>query len=93
MRVNKEMGITHSEFFRTLPAALEGYRYTVLDNLVRIALNGGEVQLELAAQTVRRLGSFRLPVTPVEVRFTDVPEPLAADFLDQFDLHFRRGGG
>ena len=87
------MGITHPDFFRRLPAALEGLASTVDGNHATVVDGDRHIDIELGAQGTRAIGLFRLPVTEVTFSFTGYDETQADALLARIDLHYRRGGG
>ena len=91
--VVKEMGISHREFFRTLPRAMDGFDYGVADGVVRVRAGDKLALIQLGPETVRSIASMRLPATRIEFTFSGYTDAEARKFLDHFDLHFRRGGG
>lgn len=91
--VDKEMGITHAEFFRVIGRALAGRPYRIEGNRVRIAEGGRRLDITLAAEGKRRIAGLALPVTRVRLAFTGYGEAEAADLLAGFDRWFQRGGG
>jgi hypothetical protein len=93
MVVVKEMGITHREFFRTLPRAMDGFGYEVSGQVVRVRTGDKLALIRLGPETVRSIASMRLPATRIEFTFSGYTDAEADEFLHHFDLHFRRGGG
>lgn len=91
--VVKEMGISHREFFNTLPRATGGRRYEIDDRAITIVDGDRRVEIDLAPESRRNIASMSLPVTRVEMRFVGYDAAQADAFVRQFDLHFRRGGG
>jgi len=89
----RKMGISHAEFFRTLPAAIGHRPYTVSDNTVVITDATRQAQIQLSAERERKLGSLRLPSTTVSFIFTGYARSEVERFMMQFDLCFQRGGG
>jgi hypothetical protein len=87
------MGITHSDFFRRLPAALEGRASTVAGNRATVVDGTRGIEIELGPQGTRAIGLFRLPVTEVTFSFTGYDEAQADALLARIDLHYHRGGG
>jgi hypothetical protein len=90
-----EMGLGHEEFFRLLPSAVEGRRYTVEGARVIIEDGPGRrVIIRLKPESRRRLGpSLALPVTPVEIAFEGFGAADALVFLERFQRHYQKGGG
>lgn len=93
-RVVRDMGITHREFFRSLPAALGRWVYSVSGlNTIQVEGPEGPVVIRLGAESERRIGSLRLPSTRVELDFAGYSESAVTAFMREFDIHFQRGGG
>ena len=92
-RFSQEMGITHEEFFRTLPAALGGRAYAVADDTVIISEGDRQLVIQLSAEGERVIASMRLPVTQVTFRFEGYTRSEVQTFMDRFKLRFQRGGG
>ena len=94
LTVDKEMGITHAEFFRVIGRALDGRPHRVEGTRVRLAEGDGRrLDITLAAEGERRIAGLALPVTRVRLAFTGYGETEAADLLARFDRWFQRGGG
>jgi len=91
--IDKEMGITHGEFFRNAARALEGRNHRTDAN--GIVLDDGQKRLEivLSEEEVRRIALLSLPVTRVRLRFMGYSEAETAAFMETFDRAFQRGGG
>lgn len=89
----REMGLTHNEFFRTLPSAVGEQAYKIDGNVITVELNQGRLVLTLAAESVRRIASIRIPKTLVRFSFENVPANEKQHFLHYFDKRFQRGGG
>lgn len=92
--VEKEMGITHKDFYENLPALLGDIPYCQSEDTITFQLNGKAIKIKLGPEKLRRLGlSVQLPVTPVTLCFHDfTPEEINA-FISRFNLKFMRGGG
>ncbi len=93
MVISKEMSITHTEFFRTLSRTYGAKRYQRDGTSVRFEDGSRSVTITLAPETTRRMGAMALPATRVDLRFQGYDETEMHTFIDEFDLHFRRGGG
>ena len=87
------MGITHADFFRRLPAALEGRAVTTDGNRATVVDGARRIEIELGPEGTRAIGLFRLPVTEVTFAFTGYDETQADALLARIDLHYHRGGG
>ncbi|HXH03737.1 MAG TPA: hypothetical protein VNN09_10515 [Candidatus Competibacteraceae bacterium] len=88
-----EMGLTHAEFFRILPLALEGRDYRATADAVTLEGDGRRLCIRLAPQAERRIALLRLPVTRVEFEFYGYSAQETVAFLERFERHYRRGGG
>jgi hypothetical protein len=91
--VEKEMAITHAEFFRVIRRALAGRSSVIEGNRVRIEDGGGRLDITLAPEGERRIALVALPVTSVTLVFTGYGKTAAAEALARFDRWFQRGGG
>ncbi len=87
------MTITHNDFFRILPKALKNKQYYISG--LQVAVNQGDrsMRLTLSPESVRQIGSLRLPVTEIEMYFSDYSNNEVSQFLQQFDLAYQKGGG
>jgi hypothetical protein len=93
LRVEKDMSISHAEFFRSLAHLLRGEDFELRGDGATIRRGPGTVEIRLGPEGQRRLGNFALPRTPVEIVFDGCPDAEARVFLKRFDDVFRRGGG
>jgi hypothetical protein len=93
MTVEKEMSISHNDFFRILPKALDGEDYRVDGNRVVAGSGGRRLEITLSEETRRRIALLSLPVTHVRLDFIGYREDEAAATLAKFDRGFQRGGG
>ena len=93
LTVEKEMSISHAEFLRLLPRALDGAAHRRDGD--RIVAGSGDRRLEitLSPQGERKMGLLTLPVTRVRLAFVGYPTDEAAAALARFDRSFQRGGG
>ncbi len=89
----REMGLTHLEFFRTLPSAVGEQEYTIDGSTITISLKVGQLIITLAPESVRRIASARIPKTEVHFSFENVSAEEKLSFLSYFDKRFQRGGG
>jgi hypothetical protein len=90
---SREMGLTHIEFFRILPAAI-GYKPYVVDG-DRVIVQEELACLEIRLSPERKcfLGALCLPVILIEFRFRGYDAEQVKRFMDRFNLYFQRGGG
>ena len=92
-RLTREMSITHKDFFRLLPQAVNAAPVTRRGNQADIATEAGRVKITLGPESVRKLGMMEFPVTPVTIEFNGFSQTEQAAFLARFDLAYQRGGG
>ena len=89
----RELGLTHAEFYRSLPPAIAHRAYTVDDNRVRIADGTRAVTIELGPQRYRSIASLRLPYVEATFRFIGFATREREAFMTRFERYFQRGGG
>jgi hypothetical protein len=87
------MGITHSEFFRTLPAALGLTPYAVQGHDVIIGEDTRRLVISLSSEGRRRIAALSLPTTQVHFTFSGCSPQDVEQFMARFDRAFQRGGG
>jgi hypothetical protein len=92
-RLAREMTISHADFLRSLPAALNNVAYTRNGNGISVELENRRLQILLSPESVRRLGPVSLPVTHVVFVFSGYSELEVQQFFERFDMCYRRGGG
>ena len=93
VRFSRDMGITHSEFFRTLPAALASTPYTVQGHDVIISDSTRHLVISLSPEGRRRIAALSLPTTQVHFTFSGYSPQDIDRFMVRFDRAFQRGGG
>jgi len=93
VRIVKDMGITHAEFFRTVRSLLQGEDAVVRDDGVALRRGATMIEIRLGPEGARSLGRFQLPRTEVELLFVGCTEAEVTNFVTRFDTCFRRGGG
>lgn len=91
--IRREMAITHSEFFRLLPAAVKHLTYKITGNVIDIREGTRTVSIELGDESSRKISSLSLPVTKLNISFTGFSEKDTEAFLRQFDRAYQKGGG
>lgn len=89
----KEMGVSHSDFFRILPRAMGAHGYELNGDTVHARLSNGSVKIVLGEQQERRIALLRIPYAKVTFEFEGVSEAECTAFRRHFDLYFQRGGG
>lgn len=91
--ITREMGLTHKEFFRTLPKVLDGQRYQIADSMITVAEPPRRLTIHLGPEGERRIAMLRLPTTAVSLRFVDYTEAEIDEFMTRFGRYYQRGGG
>lgn len=90
---SRELGFSHAEFFRSLPAAIAHREYVVCGNMLRLDYEQGRVEIELGPEQVRAIASLRIPNTKVTFTFYKLSQSQREQFMQRFNLYFQRGGG
>ena len=91
--IEREMTITHRDFFRILPKALKSYLYQQHKNVISVALDEGEIVIILAEERLRQIASLSLPMTNVTFQIKNVAKKTKKAFFKQFDRAYQSGGG
>lgn len=92
--LEREMGVSHNDFFRTLPSAMGSFSYRLEQHAVLAEHQGKRLRIELGPQQERRIALLRLPYTQVRFSFCDSFSQAEIDaFMTYFDSRFQRGGG
>ena len=81
----REITITHRDFFRILPKVLKSYLYQQHENVISVILDEGEVVIILAEERLREIVSLSLPVTNITFQIKNVAKKLKKGFFEQFD--------
>jgi len=92
-RFAREMGLTHAEFFRTLPQAINHHPHRRNNRSIEIDYGERAVRIELGPEKTRRIASLKLPCVDVTFTFSGFTDAERNAFMERFDLYFRRGGG
>ena len=87
------MTITHKDFFRLLPRALNGLEYSQDRNEIRVINDEKEVLIRISDEGSRQLGIMKLPRTKVEIELNGYITQEAEQFIYRFDLAYQKGGG
>ena len=93
MKIVREMGYTHADFFRLLPNAMGHHQYITKDSSVECPLATGKLTITLGPESVRRLVLVEIPCTRIVFEFENVPEQDRENFLHYFNLRFMKGLG
>ncbi len=87
------MGITHADFFRRLPSAVNFAPLTVRGARADIEVQAGTVSISLGAEQRRTIALLSLPKTVVYFCFRGLSRAEVDVFMHRFELYYRRGGG
>ncbi len=91
--VEKDMGLSHGEFFRTIASALGTDDFEAWDTGVRLASTGKILEIHLGEQGERRIALLAVPRTLVTLEFTGYVQAEVDAAIKRFDMMFKRGGG
>ena len=89
----RELGLTHAEFYRSLPAAIAHRAFTTEGNQVRIEDGARIVTIDLGPQRYRPIASLRMPYVEATFTFVGYAESDRRQFMERFERYFQRGGG
>ncbi len=92
-RLVREMTISHADFFRLLPLAMEPMPYTCLDSRIEARQGSRRASIDISEEKSFRLGALTLPSVSVTLESTGFSDEEWAGFLSRFDQVFQRGGG
>ena len=87
------MTISHDEFVRLLPKAINNKQYNINGNKIFVSGDKQSVEISLGEQTSRKLGNLKLPATIITIELTGYSIEEQEVFLQRFDLAYQRGGG
>jgi hypothetical protein len=91
--VEKEMALTHADFFRIIPSALGGEDFETIDTGIVLVTGARRLTITLGCERIRKIAMMRIPACHVRLEFTGYSEPDRQAALDLFDKMFRKGGG
>ena len=91
--VEKEMGMTHADFFRSFPNILRGEKFSIKGDRVRIISESGTWTIELGPESTRNIALLSLPRITVTLKFEHYKETDRRSALERFDRAFQRAGG
>ena len=87
------MSLDEPEFLRLLPLALAGRDYRRAPGSVEIGEGRERITIRYSDAPPLRIASLRLPRLRLTFEFRDGSRTHAAQFLEEFLTHYRRGGG
>lgn len=91
--IDKEMGLSHRDFFRTIASALGTDDYVTLNNGVQLTSDDKSLRIELGVESERRIALMVIPRTLVKLTFTNYTDDDVKTVVKRFDMRFKRGGG
>lgn len=91
--ITKEMAITHADFFRTLPRALDEQPFKKTGNRVVLENKGQRLDISLGPERTRQIAGLKVPATDVTLAFSGYDKTEIAATLRLFERAFQRGGG
>lgn len=93
MKIVKEMGYSHADFYRLLPRAMGETPFEINGLDVNCKLPSGTLKISLAEERERKLALVILPCTTVTFEFVNVSDEDRESFTRYFDLRFMKGLG
>jgi len=93
MKIEKEMGYTHADFFRLLPRAMGANPYEINGLEVNCNLPSGSLRITLGEERERQLVLVVMPYTNVTFEYTNVSDEDRERFIKYFELRFMKGLG
>ena len=91
--VEKEMALTHADFFRVIPRALGTEDFE--KKPAGVVLEDGDRRLEvsLGPERIRKIAMMEIPASDVTLVFSGYGEEERTAALHLFDRMFQKGGG
>lgn len=92
--IEKQMGITESEFLRLLPRALDSEVYDVSGSHIRYVMAETKIlDITLGPESVRQIALMRMPTMPVTLTFSGFSDFERETLMQRFERAYQRGGG
>jgi len=91
--IHKDMGVSHGDFWRIIPAALSGFAWRRDNNVITAEDGGRRLVIRLATEGVHRIAALSIPMTRVTLEFSGFTTEERESFLARFYRRFQRGGG
>lgn len=93
-RYEREMSISHQDFYRLLPIALKDVDYEIInDDQINVFYAGGQIEILPGKEHKRKIASLKLPILYVEFTFKDISPKDVTLFSAEFSRVYQRGGG
>lgn len=93
IKYDRDMALTHADFFRHLPAAVGEHTYRVDGLTVHVQIHDGTLEIRLGEEQERRIALMCIEFANVSFLFRGVTKEQQEAFKAHFDLRFQRGGG
>lgn len=93
MKVKKEMGYTHADFFRLLPRAMGDTPYEINGLEINCTLPTGSLKITLGPERERKLVLVVMPCVDITFEYENVTDEDREAFIKYFDLRFMKGLG
>ena len=93
-RYEREMSISHKDFYRLLPIALKNLDYEISDHdQINILYENGKIEIIPGIEHKRKIASLELPVLYIVFTFIDLSPEKISLFFSNFSRTYQRGGG
>jgi len=89
----QDMTISRAEFLRCLPAAVGHVPFTVAGSAIGFSEQTRRWRITVVALPDLQMGMIRLPRQRVSIHLAGWDAVATREFLDRFELYFRRAGG
>ena len=93
MKIEKEMGYTHADFFRLLPRAMGDNPYEINGLEINCSLPSGSLKITLGEERKRELVLVVMPCMHVTFEYENVDDEDRERFIKYFELRFMKGLG
>ena len=91
--VEKEMALTHADFFRIIPRAFGTEDFERTDTGVVLADGARRLEITLGLERIRKIALMKIPACDVRLEFSGYTGAERRDALYLFDRIFQKGGG
>jgi len=91
--IEKEMGLDHAEFHRTIANALGTDAFERRNDGVTLTQGQRTLEITLGPEGERKIALLRIPVTRITLAFTGYSDDEVKAAVKRFDMTFKKGGG
>lgn len=91
--VEKEMALTHADFFRTISCALGTEDFERTDTGVVLADGDRRLEITLGSERIRKIALMKIPACDVRLEFSGYTGAECRAALHLFNRMFQKGGG